>query len=62
MDLPADLYIGCRSNRSGLHKTLGAARIHDLIFWPDRALLHSDAAPDRACQQALDRYHRWSMR
>jgi hypothetical protein len=62
MDLPADLFIGCRSTRSGLHKTLGAARIHDVIFWPDRALLHSDAPADHACRQALDRYHRWSMR
>ncbi len=60
MDRPADLFIGCRSNRAGLTKTLGAARIQDVIFWPDRALLHSAAAEDIACLEALSRYHRWT--
>jgi hypothetical protein len=56
MDGAADMFVGCRSNRSGLAKTLGAARISDVLFWKDRALLADTAAPELA---ALHRYFRW---
>lgn len=60
LDQPADFFIGCRSNRPGLFKTLGASRIHDVLFWPDRALLGSDDPADVDALAALHRYHRWS--
>ena len=59
MDHPADFFIGCRSSRPGLQKTLGQSRLHEVMFWPDRALLGSDAAADREMLAALDRYLRW---
>lgn len=30
-----DLFIGCRSHRKGILKTLGASRIHDVLVWID---------------------------
>lgn len=54
---PADLFVGCRSNRAGLAKTLGSARIRDVLFWPDRALLAGQTSPEIA---ALHRYFRWT--
>lgn len=57
MDAAADMFVGCRSNRAGLAKTLGAGRIRDVLFWPQRALLDEPASPELA---ALQRYHRWS--
>ena len=56
----ADFFIGCRSNRAGLAKTLGAWLLHELLFWPDRCLLGSDAADDLAALAALDRHVRWT--
>jgi hypothetical protein len=61
LDQPADIFIGCRSNRSGLAKTLGKSRLHDVIFWPDRALLGSDHPDDAAALKALQLYHRWTF-
>jgi hypothetical protein len=58
---PADFFIGCRSNRSGLSKTLGTSRLHEVLFWPERALLGSGDADDLAALQALDRYQRWTL-
>jgi len=57
MEGPADMFIGCRSNRSGLAKTLGAGRIREVLFWPNRALLDEPASPDLT---ALHRYFRWT--
>lgn len=57
MDGPADLFVGCRSNRAGLAKTLGAGRIRDVLFWDGRALLAEEASPELA---ALHRYFRWT--
>ncbi|MDZ7905331.1 MAG: hypothetical protein U5N55_05850 [Cypionkella sp.] len=54
---PLDFFVGCRSNRSGLAKTLGAGVIRDVLLWPSRALLAEDSAPELA---ALHRYFRWS--
>lgn len=31
---PADLFIGCRSHREGLPKTLGEGHIAQVVFWP----------------------------
>ena len=57
MDGSADLFVGCRSNRAGLSKTLGAGRIRDVLFWNGRALLAEDRSPELA---ALHRYFRWT--
>lgn len=56
----ADLFIGCRSNRTGLAKTLGQSWLHEVLFWPDRALLASQDAEDRAALAALHRHVRWA--
>ncbi len=61
LDAAADLFIGCRSNRTGLTKTLGASVIHDVMFWPDRALLRSDDARDLGALHGLHRYRRWGV-
>jgi hypothetical protein len=56
----ADFFIGCRSNRVGLAKTLGQSRLHEVMFWPDRALLGSSDAEDRDALATLHRYLRWT--
>jgi hypothetical protein len=56
----ADFFIGCRSNRGGLAKTLGQARLHEVLFWPDRALLGSPEAEDREALAVLHRHMRWT--
>jgi hypothetical protein len=33
----SDLFIGCRSHRKGIVKTLGSSVIHDVLFWLDNA-------------------------
>ncbi|WP_431297654.1 hypothetical protein [Tabrizicola sp. BL-A-41-H6] len=60
MNHPGTFLIGCRSSRSGLAKTLGASLLHDVLFWPDRALLASDLADDHSALAALDRHYRWT--
>ncbi len=57
---PADFFIGCRSNRAGLAKTLGASHLHEVLFWPDRCLLGSDDPEDRAALATLMRHVRWT--
>jgi hypothetical protein len=57
---PANLFIGCRNQRPGLTKTLGGALIADVWLWPGRALLLSDAAPDRGALMALRRFWLWA--
>lgn len=32
---PADLFIGCRGPRGGLHRKLGHFRLTDVLVWPD---------------------------
>jgi hypothetical protein len=61
MDAPGDFFIGCRSNRQGLAKTQGTMVLHEVLFWPDRALLVSARAEDAAVLAALDRYVRWTF-
>lgn len=56
----ADFFIGCRSNRGGLAKTLGQSHLHEVLFWPDRALLGSSDAEDRDALSTLHRYLRWT--
>jgi hypothetical protein len=55
----ADLFIGCRSDRSGLIKTLGGACIADVIVWPDRSVLDSFRGDDIAAREALMEYFHW---
>ncbi len=60
LDRPGDLFVGCRSNRRGLLKTLGRSVIHDIFFWPDRAiLLEEAAAPDLPA--LIARHHHWAF-
>jgi hypothetical protein len=54
------LFVGCRNQRPGLTKTLGAALICDVWLWPGRTLLGSDRAEDRASCLALERFWLWS--
>lgn len=56
----ADFFIGCRSNRAGLAKTLGEARLYQVLFWPDRCLPGSADPEDRAALAALQAHVRWS--
>lgn len=60
MAQPADFFIGCRSNRAGLAKTLGQSHLYEVLFWPDRALLGSAEAEDREMLAGLRRYMRWT--
>lgn len=60
MKQKADFLIGCRSNRPGLTKMLGDARLHEVMFWPDHALSEIAAGEDAVVLSALERYHRWS--
>lgn len=60
MDRPGDLFVGCRSNRRGLLKTLGRSVIHDVLFWPDRAILMEEASATDL-PALIARYHRWAF-
>lgn len=55
-----NLFFGCRNQRPGLTKTLGAALIADVWFWPGRALLQAEGAEERAALLALRRFHLWA--
>lgn len=56
----ADFFIGCRSNRAGLAKTLGQSQLHEVMFWPDRAVLGSSDPEDRDVLETLHRHMRWT--
>lgn len=58
-DSPADLFIGCRSHRAGLKKTLGGAVLHEVLFWPNHTLLVPRTAEDEAQYVALKQFHLW---
>jgi hypothetical protein len=57
---PADFFIGCRSNRAGLAKTLGQSVLHEVMFWPDRCLPGSADPEDREALAALHAHVRWT--
>lgn len=50
---PAHLLIGCRSARRGMRRTLGAARIAEVWFWPGLDILSDAAAPLRRAMDDL---------
>ncbi len=56
---PASLFIGVRSHRGGLQKTLGEAVIEDVLIWPGMSLLLPQTAADEAQRMALARYTLW---
>ena len=56
----ADFFIGCRSNRGGLAKTLGESQLHEVLFWPDRAVLGSSDPEDGEVLAALHSHLRWT--
>ncbi|MEE9428194.1 MAG: hypothetical protein V3V25_08615 [Paracoccaceae bacterium] len=39
---PSDLFIGCRSHRKGILKTLGELSLADIFLWPDKDILAFD--------------------
>jgi hypothetical protein len=55
----ADLFIGCRSHRNGLKKTLGESTILEVFFWPKHALLLPRTKADEAEYMNLKRYFLW---
>ena len=59
MRTAADLFIGCRSHRSGLKKTLGGATVLEVLFWPKHALLTPRTPEDHAAYLDLKRYFLW---
>lgn len=56
---PASLFIGARSHRGGLQKTLGTSVIEDVMFWPAVSLLLPRTARDREQLTALERFALW---
>jgi len=54
----ADLFIGCRSHRDGLPKTLGDGHIAQVFFWPVNILDPKEQAGPRQLA-ALDDYLFW---
>ena len=56
---PASLFIGVRSHRAGLQKTLGAAVIEDVLVWPGQSLLLPQTEADEAMRLKLARYYLW---
>lgn len=58
---PADLFIGCRSHRKGLHKTLGGAVILDVFCLPDIDLLLAPDARGAGIARALRQHFLWGF-
>jgi hypothetical protein len=56
---PASLFIGARSHRGGLQKTLGASVIEDVMFWPGVSLLMPRSPRDEGHQTRLERFALW---
>lgn len=56
---PVSLFIGTRSHRAGLQKTLGASVIEDVMFWPGLHLLMPRIAQDDEQRSRLARYYLW---
>lgn len=54
------LFIGCRNQRPGLTKTLGAALIADIWLWPGASLLGGNTSRDHAALLAMRRFWLWS--
>lgn len=43
-DGACDLFIGCRSHRKGILKTLGTSQVHDVLLWIDQDWTKGDPA------------------
>lgn len=52
------LFIGCRSDRKGLLKTLGSYILQDVMFWPDADITEAEHG---AILKAVDRFHLWEV-
>jgi len=55
----ADLFIGCRSHRDGLLKTLGQGAIAAVFLWPGLNVLDAGSATAVAQLRALDAWRFW---
>jgi hypothetical protein len=58
---PAGLFIGCRSHRRRLKKTLGGALISDVLFWPNYTLLLPRVTDDTNLRRAVEQYFFWNF-
>jgi hypothetical protein len=56
MDQPGSLFVGCRSHRRRLLRTLGDGEVMDVLFWPGRALLSRATPDDRARLAEIEQY------
>ena len=56
----AELFIGCRNHRSGILKTVGAGRISDLFYWPERTLIGPASVPIDPSLTLLYDFWRWN--
>ncbi|MFV0493380.1 MAG: hypothetical protein ACK5M4_16325 [Pseudorhodobacter sp.] len=56
---PVSLFIGARSQRPGLQKTLGQSVIADVFFWPGLRLLTPQHPAETEMDMALRRYVLW---
>jgi hypothetical protein len=59
LPMPASLFVGVRSHRGGLQKTLGEAVIEDVLIWPGMSLLLPQTDADEAQRLKLARYFLW---
>lgn len=59
LPMPASLFVGARSHRGGLQKTLGDAVIEDVLIWPGMSLLMPQTAADEVQRLKLSRYYLW---
>ncbi|MEP5759933.1 MAG: hypothetical protein ABJ327_11635 [Litoreibacter sp.] len=51
----SDVFIGCRSHRGGIKKTLGSSTIHDILIWIDRDINTGDRLGLEAVRQYCER-------
>jgi hypothetical protein len=59
LPMPASLFVGVRSHRGGLQKTLGEAVIEDVLIWPGMSLLLPQTDADEVQRLKLARYFLW---
>lgn len=57
-EAPGNLFVGCRSDRRGITKTLGDFRMRDIFFWPDKNVLEPDYSETL---NAIDEYIMWEI-
>lgn len=59
LSAPANLFIGCRSHRNGIVKTLGDAVIQGVLVWPNLNVLDQNEPTAHQIMQLLNSYWLW---